>query len=194
MSGYLAHSHDGSAALEELDGQSIGGTTLRLMAIAATGFAMFLALNVRAEQTINEISKSPIVAEVLAVHDRLADAARTSDVAVFKELLSEDVVVNAPNNKIYHRDDLISLFQSGVVAYRSTETIVEYADELGNVVVIMGRESTVLESAPKGSPWGPGATLHRRFTNIYRKEDGNWRLNLSIKLRVSIAVDTCCVP
>jgi len=80
------------------------------------------------------IGTTPAVAEVLAVNERLVAAARTSDAAVFDELLSKDLVV------------------------------------------IMDSETTVLESAPKGSPWAPGATLHRRFTNVYRKENGEWRL------------------
>ena len=80
------------------------------------------------------------------------------------------------DNKIYHRNDLLSLFESGEVEYRSVESTIDYAGEVGDLVVIMGKETTVLESAPKGSPWGRGATLHRRFTNVYRREDGQWRL------------------
>lgn len=64
----------------------------------------------------------------------------------------------------------------GEVNYRSITTTIDYADELGDLVVIMGSESTVIEAVPQGSPWGAGALLHRRFTNIYRKEDGGWRL------------------
>ena len=61
----------------------------------------------------------------------------------------------------------MTLFASGEVAYRSVESTIDYADVLGDLVVIMGTKTTVLEAVPEGSPWGPGATLHRRFTNIY---------------------------
>jgi hypothetical protein len=103
-------------------------------------------------------------------------AARTGNAEVFEELLSEDLVVSDPGNKIRHRDDILSLFATGEVKYRSVERTIDYAGELGDLVVLMGTETTVLESAPKGSPWGPGATLHRRFTNVWRAEGGVWRL------------------
>ncbi len=131
---------------------------------------------VQAEPIANRSGTTPAVVEALAANERLVAAARTSDAAVFEELLSEDLVVSDPGNKIRHRDDLLSLFASGEVEYRSIETTIDYADELGDLVVIMGTETTILESAPKGSPWGPGATLHRRFTNVYRDEEGVWRL------------------
>ena len=148
-----------------------------MLAIAATvAFVPIVAGLVQAEQIANKSGKTPAVVEALAANERLVAAARTSDAAVFDELLSEDLVVSDPGNKIRHRDDLLSLFASGEVEYRSVETTIDYAGELGNLVVIMGTETTVLESVPKGSPWGPGATLHRRFTNVYRKEEGAWRL------------------
>jgi ketosteroid isomerase-like protein len=152
--------------------------TLRILALAAATFALLLLVagHVQAGQVADGSGKTPAVVEALAAHERLVAAALTSDAAVFDELLSEDLVVNAPNNKIYHRNDLLSLFASGEVEYRSVETVIDYADEVGDLVVIMGKETTVLESAPEGSPWGPGATLHRRFTNVYRQENGEWRL------------------
>jgi ketosteroid isomerase-like protein len=161
-----------------LDGRSTRGVDLRARTIAAASFAILLVGHAEAEQVSKEIGKPPVVAEVLAVHKRLVAAARASDVAVFDELLSKDLVVSDPSNTIRYRDDLMALFGSGVVAYRSLDSKIDYADELDDLVVIMGTETSVLESVPEGSPWGPGATLHRRFTNIYRNEDGQWRLVL----------------
>jgi ketosteroid isomerase-like protein len=149
---------------------------LRAGSIAATIVALLLAGHVQAQEISGEIGNAPAVTEVLAINERLVAAAFASDAAVFRDLLSEDLVVNDPGNNIRHRDDLISLFASGEVAYRSGKATVDYADELGDLVVIMGTESTVLAAVPKGSPWGPGATLHRRYTNVYRNEAGTWRL------------------
>ncbi len=124
----------------------------------------------------NEDAAESPVEEVLAVNERLRAAALTSDVAEFIELLSDDLVVSDPGNNIRYRDDLISLFSSGEVAYRSIEATIDYAGELGDLVVIIGTESTVLAAAPIGSQWKAGDKLIRRFTNIFRKEDGEWRL------------------
>ena len=148
-----------------------------LAIVAVTAAVVFLGSEpVQADDIAKRAGKTTAVVEVLAANERLVAAARTSDAAAFDELLSEDLVVNAPDNTIRDRDDLLSLFASGAVKYRSVESTIDHAEELGDLVVIMGTETTVLESAPEGSPWGPGATLHRRFTNVYRKEDGVWRL------------------
>lgn len=149
---------------------------MRVKAIVVIGLVFLLVGYASGEENATEIGKKPTIAAVLAVNERLVDAARTSDVSVFDELLSEELVVTDPGNKIRHRNDLMSLFASGQVVYRSLETTIDYADEVGDLVVIMGTESTVVDSVPKGSPWGPGATLNRRFTNVYRNESGQWRL------------------
>lgn len=116
------------------------------------------------------------VAQVLALNERLESAAHTGDVESLKDLLSHELVVSDPGNKIRRREDLLALFDKGEIAYRSIETTIDFADELRDLVVIMGTESTILESAPQGSPWGPGTTLRRRFTNVFRNEEGSWRL------------------
>jgi ketosteroid isomerase-like protein len=118
----------------------------------------------------------PAIAQILALNERLETAAQTGDVEVLKDLLSRELVVSDPGNKIRRREDLLALFDRGEVAYRSIETTIDFVDELRDLVVIMGTESTILESAPQGSPWGPGTTLRRRFTNVFRNEDGSWRL------------------
>lgn len=151
---------------------------MRAVAIAAAIVALISGVPgfAQGEQPSSNSGKTRAVVEALAAQKRLLAAARTSDAALFEELLSEDLVVNDPGNKIRRRDDIVSLFQSGNVKYRSVERVIDYAGELGDLVVIMGTEITVLESAPEGSRWGPGDALHRRFTNVWRAEEGVWRL------------------
>ena len=144
--------------------------------IAVISAVFLLAGHVLAEQSMSKSDNEKAVAEVLAVNERLTAAALAGDMSVFRELLSEDFVVSDPNNNIRHRDDLISLFANNEVVYRSIDMTIDYAEALGDLVVIMGTESTILDAVPEGSPQGPGVTLHRRFTNIFRKENGNWRL------------------
>lgn len=124
--------------------------------------------------------ENDVVAEVLAVNERLCDAARTGNVSVFRELLSRDLVVSDPGNTIRYRDDLIALFSSGEVAYTSIDVSIDNAGELGDLVVIMGTESTTQTSVPADSGFREiatsGGTLHRRFTNIFRREENAWRL------------------
>jgi hypothetical protein len=123
---------------------------------------------------------SAVVAEVLALQDRINEAALNGDGAVFEEVLSQDFVTNPPSNRIARRADLIALFSSGQVAYTSIESTVDFAEQLGDdLVVVMGTESTRQSAVPRDS--GLGATLtetvlRRRYTNVYRREDGVWRL------------------
>lgn len=121
-------------------------------------------------------SEARVRAAVLAVNERLTEAVRVGDTATLAPLLSEDLVVSDPSNTIRDRDDLIALFTAQKVVYRSVETTIDHAKDLSGLFVIMGRESTVVDSVPEGVPWGPGTTLHRRYTNVYRREDAAWRL------------------
>jgi hypothetical protein len=97
-------------------------------------------------------------------------------VDALRELLSAQVVVNDPGNRIRRRDDLLSLFEQQAVVYSSVSSTVEFAEELGDLVVVVGTQETVLEAAPAGAPWGAGARLFRRFTDVFKKESGTWRL------------------
>jgi Domain of unknown function (DUF4440) len=119
---------------------------------------------------------APAVAAALAVRERLDTAALTGDLATLRQLLSAELVVNDPGNRIRRRDDLIALFEQRAVSYSSVSSTVEFVEQLGDLVVVMGTQETVLEGAPPGAPWPPGTRLCRRFTDIFRQESGAWRL------------------
>ncbi len=146
-------------------------------ATAAPGAALLLLLSgCQASVAMDEPSEMTVREEVLAVNERLAAAARTGDVSTLAELLSEDLVVSDPSNTIRAREDLLELFATRQVVYRSVETTIDHAEESGGLFVIMGTESTVVDAVPEGVPWKPGTTLNRRYTNVYRREGAEWRL------------------
>jgi len=148
-----------------------------MIGLTVTAIAsVLLAAQPQAQQIVEHVSISPVVADVLAVRERLGTAALAGDVATLKELLSVRLVVNDPGNRIRRRDDLLALFQKREVAYSSISATVEFAEQLGDLVVLMGTQETVLEEAPPGAPWGPGTKLFRRFTDVFKKEAGSWRL------------------
>jgi hypothetical protein len=143
-----------------------------VFAISATAIAISSAI-VGAQD-------SSAVTDVLALQNRINDAALNGDGAVFEEVLSRDFVTNPPSNRVARRAELIALFSSGQVAYTSIEATVDFAEQLGEgLVVVMGTESTRQSAVPRDSGLGADVTetvLHRRYTNVFRREDGGWRL------------------
>lgn len=114
------------------------------------------------------ISTASSVTAALAAHQRLADALRTRDLDVIRQLLADDLVVNAPINRIVDRDDLLGRIERGE-AHRAdppSTSRIEFAEARHGAVVIMGEETIDADSGP----------IRRRFTDIWRPHDDLWQL------------------
>ena len=136
-------------------------------------------------------AENPAVRDVLAVQDQLHQFGIAGDGISFGALISEDFVANDPSNTIRHRDEIIALVSSRRLRYESIETSIDFARQLGDdLVVIMGTESTTQSAVPADDDLESVALSHklkRRFTNVYRNEQGEWRL--LIKQSTIIAVE-----
>jgi len=147
-----------------------------------TGFALAACISAllvgtaQAAQGVDAATESPDVAAALAARERLDAAALQGDVDTLRELLSPEVVVNDPGNRVRRRDDLLTLFRERVVVYSSVEATIDFAESVGGLVVVMGTKETVLEAVPPGAPWSPGTRLSRRFTDVFTKASGSWQL------------------
>ncbi|HVG28257.1 MAG TPA: nuclear transport factor 2 family protein [Pyrinomonadaceae bacterium] len=97
-----------------------------------------------------------------------ADAVLRGDLAGLDKLWTEDFIVNNPFNGIDRADRI----RTGAVTYasfiREPESVVVH----GDTVIVMGRETVV----PKGASPDAGKTINRRYTNIWMKRKGKWRL------------------
>lgn len=97
-----------------------------------------------------------------------ADAVLRGDLAAMDKLWTKDFKVNNPFNQIDRADRI----RTGAVTYssfvREPETVLIH----GDTVIVMGRELVV----PKGDSPDSGKTINRRYTNIWMKRSGNWRL------------------
>jgi hypothetical protein len=116
----------------------------------------------------------PAVAEALAASDGEIAAILAEDLEAFGDSLAADVIVNSPLGTINRRDDTLAAFGRGFIRYKSFDRRIEYAGKLGELVVTMGNEIL----APKGNAPNAGKVVHRRFTDIWRNEQGAWRLAL----------------
>ena len=114
------------------------------------------------------------IAEVEEIERNLTQSILADDGEAFAAAFGEDCLVHAPNNKINEAKDSIALFNAGLIAYSSFERHVERRAKLGDYVVTMGEETMV----PKGKAPNAGKTVRRRFTDVWGREDGTWKLKL----------------
>lgn len=115
---------------------------------------------------------------VLSADDQERVAALNRDTAALARLWSDQFVVNAPNNQVVvGRHAVLDAFvRSGIINFSSFERQIEFIRVDGDVAFIMGLETLVpLEDAPSVG-LRAGQPTQRRFTNIWRRETGTWRL------------------
>ena len=116
----------------------------------------------------------PALAGAMAASRAQVAATLVDDLRAFGDSLAADVIVNSPLGTINRRDDTLAAFRAGFIGYSSFDRRIEYAGKLGELVVIMGVEIL----APKGKALHAGKIVTRRFTDIWRSEQGVWRLAL----------------
>jgi hypothetical protein len=112
--------------------------------------------------------KAAIEKEIRRLDLLHADAVLRGDLAAMDKIWTTDFKVNNPFNEVDKADRI----RTGAVTYssfvRTPESVLIYK----NTVIVMGRETVV----PKGSSPDAGKTINRRYTNIYMKREGKWRL------------------
>ncbi len=142
---------------------------LRTWSVAALGAAMVAA----GCATI----ASPIDGEAAlrVVDQREKDIVAVRDVAAMDALAHPSLVINAPVNRVLTRDQLLARLRNGEIAAERFDRVAETVRIIGNVGVVMGRETfTPVSSSELGRIYGAVA-LQRRYTNIYIFEQGRWR-------------------
>lgn len=112
--------------------------------------------------------KAAIEQEIRKLDLAHADAILRGDLAALDKLWTADFRVNNPFNEIDKADRI----RTGAVTYSSFVREPESILIHGNTVIVMGRETAV----PKGSSPDAGKTIKRRYTNIWMKRKGMWRL------------------
>lgn len=112
--------------------------------------------------------KAGIEQEIRRLDLAHADAVLRGDAAALDKLWTEDFRVNNPFNEIDKADRI----RTGAVTYSSFIREPEAVLIHGETVIVMGRETVV----PKGNSPESGKTINRRYTNIWMKRAGKWRL------------------
>ena len=135
---------------------------LILLAVAVTVFAPGPAAAQGAGR------KAAIEQEVRRLDLAHADAVLRGDLAAMDKLWTKDFKVNNPFNEVDKADRI----RTGAVTYSSFVREAESVLVHGDTVIVMGRETVV----PKGDSSDAGRTINRRYTNIWMRREGRWRL------------------
>ena len=112
--------------------------------------------------------KNAIEQEIRKLDLAHADAILRGDLAALDKLWTEDFRVNNPFGEIDKADRI----RTGVVTYSSFARVPESILIHADTVIVMGRETAI----PKGTSPDAGKTIRRRYTNIWMKRKGAWRL------------------
>jgi ketosteroid isomerase-like protein len=110
---------------------------------------------------------------VRAVDDEERVAALKRDVKALERLWSDQLTVNAPNNRVVIGKPAVleEFVFGGVIHFTSFERRVEFIRVDGDYAFVMGSEIVKPRAGPSA-----GQNVPRRFTNVWKKEGGAWRL------------------
>jgi hypothetical protein len=145
--------------------------TVAVLAAAVPALAEWKAAN----PDVTAAAQNPDVAAVLAQAARVDAAIVAGDRAGFLAVFAPDARVNSPNNRVHTAVDAAEQFDKGFIRYAYLRRSIEHAGQRGNgEVVLMGEEA--LE--PRLPHPLAGKAVRRRFTDIWQKQDGGWKLAL----------------
>ena len=105
--------------------------------------------------------------DIRACEEQNRVAFLAADVAVLDRLWTDDFAVNSPINVINDKQKTLALLQAGRIRHLSLASEIEHMSRHDDVVVVMGSDRVT--DPPDG------VVTHRRFTNLWRREGGNWR-------------------
>ena len=120
----------------------------------------------------NPWDNDPAVQEVLKIRQKAIEALTTTGPTAESERYSSTFVANAPGGGVINAQQMQAAFAKGTVKYAKVEMKLDYAASHGpDMVVLMGEEIVVAGAGARNA----GVPIRRRFTDIFRKENGEWR-------------------
>ncbi|HET9299117.1 MAG TPA: nuclear transport factor 2 family protein [Candidatus Polarisedimenticolaceae bacterium] len=117
------------------------------------------------------LAADPAEQEIRGLNGQEVEALLRNDVATLKRLWSDDFVVTNPFNRFLEKQQVVTMTESGVLAFTSYERKVEYVRVHGDTAIVAGGETVVWA----GELPTAGKTSHLRFTAVWMKQDGRWQ-------------------
>ena len=109
--------------------------------------------------------------EIGAAYGQLGKAMMSHDPAGVKTVWAEDFVVNAPNNEVLTRDQVIAVMEEDFLDYRDFHKHITFVGVKPEITVIMGYDTMVPLKGP-----GAGKQVMRPFTDVWAKRSDGWKL------------------
>lgn len=125
-------------------------------------------------QTPPSIARTPDETAVLAADAAQRTAVADVDLDAITAIAHSNLRVNAPNNRILTREDLVRMVGSGEIRNEVFERVPEQVVVTGDVGVVMGRERVFPSAASEQSRMYGHRILNRRYTNVYVRSGGHW--------------------
>jgi hypothetical protein len=143
-----------------------------VLAATIAGFVLPLGAVLAADEPW---ANDPAVQQVLELRRQGIEAMTSTGPTAGSERYSSTFVANTPGNSVVKGEQMLQQFARGAVSYASVEQKIEYAGSHGpDIVVLMGEEVVV----PGAGAPNAGKHIRRRFTDVFRKENGEWRHDL----------------
>jgi len=115
--------------------------------------------------------KAAIEKEIKMLEEKVIQAVLEKDSVTLSKIWDPGFMVNAPVNRVVIGQQ-IKMVMSGMISYSSFKAEIEQILIKGDIVITMGSETVV---PVMGNPKG-GQIVKRRFTHIWVKENGSWKL------------------
>jgi uncharacterized protein (TIGR02246 family) len=111
--------------------------------------------------------------QIRALDQSGARAVLAADAAALDDLYSPDHLLHAPpNNAVMTKSDVLNAVRAARFGYDSFDRTTEHVTVHGDIAVSMGGEIVM----PHGRHPKAGQVVNRRYTHVWRNEDGRWRL------------------
>ena len=111
--------------------------------------------------------------EIRNLEERERNAMLNHDTLILNKMWAEDFTVNAPFNRVLlSRRELMNMVNKGNIQFSSFTRNIEQVVVKKDIAVTMGSEEVVFT----GNVSEAGQTIKRRFTNIWVKQNGVWKL------------------
>jgi ketosteroid isomerase-like protein len=116
--------------------------------------------------------QATIEAEIRKMEDAERLATLNKNAAALEKIWSTTFLVNAPAGRVVQATGNVADRPVMSISYSSFAREVEHIQIKNDVVFSMGNETVVMGANMPNA----NQTIKRRYTNIWMKEDGGWRL------------------